>query len=47
MTLDELLQDIKDKYEPENMEEGYEDLPSLSDQVTEHGEPYDSRIEDR
>lgn len=48
MTLDELFKDIEDKYKPENVDvEDYDSLPSLSDKAVEHGEPYDSRVEDR
>ena len=47
MTLEELFKDVKDKYEPENEAEGYEELPTLTDRVMTYGEPYDLRIGDR
>ena len=48
MKLDELFKHIEDEHKPECIDvEDYDELPSLSDRAAEHGEPYDSRIEDR
>ena len=48
MNLDEMFKHIEDEHEPENVGvEGYDELPSLSDRAAKHGEPYDSRAEDR
>ena len=48
MTLDELFKHIEDEHKPECVDvEDYDDLPSLSDRAADHGEPYDSWIEDR
>jgi len=48
MKLDDFFKHVEDEHKPENIDvEDYDELPSLSDRAAEHGEPYDSIIEDR